>query len=108
VLTGVIRLGSPRESRRCLSIQAIGSFQGLKKDEAPLIPLNTDHYAREAELRFVLARVADHAESVALYQREADERAASAASSTRFCRSRASSPEDWRASPGSPPAMTGW
>ncbi|SDR60374.1 putative ATP-binding cassette transporter [Rhizobiales bacterium GAS113] len=40
----------------------------------PLIPLNTDHYAREAELRFALVRVADHAESVALYQGEADER----------------------------------
>jgi vitamin B12/bleomycin/antimicrobial peptide transport system ATP-binding/permease protein len=41
----------------------------------PLIGLNTDHYAREAELRFALVRVAEHAESVALYQGEADERA---------------------------------
>jgi putative ATP-binding cassette transporter len=41
----------------------------------PLIGLNTDHYAREAELRFALVRVAEHAESIALYQGESDERA---------------------------------
>jgi len=41
----------------------------------PLVTLNADHYAREAELRVALVRVAEHAESVALYQGEADERA---------------------------------
>ena len=41
----------------------------------PLIKLNADRYAREADFRFALVRVAEHAESVALYQGEADERA---------------------------------
>jgi vitamin B12/bleomycin/antimicrobial peptide transport system ATP-binding/permease protein len=40
----------------------------------PLIRLNTERYAREAELRFALVRVNESAESVALYCGEADER----------------------------------
>ena len=40
----------------------------------PLIRLNTDRYAREAELRFALVRVNESAESVALYNGEPDER----------------------------------
>jgi putative ATP-binding cassette transporter len=40
----------------------------------PLIALNTQRYAREAELRFALVRVNESAESVALYCGEADER----------------------------------
>ncbi len=40
----------------------------------PLIRLNTERYAREAELRFALVRVNESAESVALYSGEADER----------------------------------
>jgi putative ATP-binding cassette transporter len=40
----------------------------------PLIRLNTERYAREAELRFALVRVNESAESVALYAGEADER----------------------------------
>jgi putative ATP-binding cassette transporter len=40
----------------------------------PLIALNTQRYAREAELRFALVRVNESAESVALYSGEADER----------------------------------
>ncbi len=39
-----------------------------------LIGLNTERYAREAELRFALVRVAEHSESIALYQGEEDER----------------------------------
>ncbi len=40
----------------------------------PLIRLNTERYAREADLRFALVRVSENTEGVALYQGEADER----------------------------------
>ncbi|WP_161634662.1 ABC transporter ATP-binding protein/permease [Microvirga flocculans] len=40
----------------------------------PLIRLNTERYAREAELRYALVRVNESAESVALYNGEPDER----------------------------------
>jgi vitamin B12/bleomycin/antimicrobial peptide transport system ATP-binding/permease protein len=40
----------------------------------PLIRLNTDRYAREADLRFALVRVTENAEGVALYNGEVDER----------------------------------
>jgi vitamin B12/bleomycin/antimicrobial peptide transport system ATP-binding/permease protein len=40
----------------------------------PLIRLNSDRYAREAELRFALVRVSESAESVSLYGGEEDER----------------------------------
>ena len=40
----------------------------------PLIGLNTERYAREAELRFALVRVNESAESVSLYNGEPDER----------------------------------
>ncbi len=40
----------------------------------PLIPLNAERYAREADLRFSLVRVSESAESIALYAGETDER----------------------------------
>lgn len=40
----------------------------------PMIRLNTERYAREAELRFALVRVNENAEGVALYCGEPDER----------------------------------
>ncbi len=40
----------------------------------PLIRLNTERYAREADLRFALVRVNESAESVSLYNGEDDER----------------------------------
>jgi putative ATP-binding cassette transporter len=40
----------------------------------PLVQLNVDRYAREAELRFALVRVSESAESVGLYGGERDER----------------------------------
>jgi putative ATP-binding cassette transporter len=40
----------------------------------PLVRLNEQRYAREAELRFALVRVSESAESVALYGGERDER----------------------------------
>jgi putative ATP-binding cassette transporter len=41
---------------------------------SPLIELNAERYAREAELRFALMRVSERAEAIALYEGEADER----------------------------------
>jgi putative ATP-binding cassette transporter len=40
----------------------------------PLIPLNAERYAREADLRFALVRVNEHSDGVALYGGEADEK----------------------------------
>src|SRR5271155_4645832 len=40
----------------------------------PLIALDADHYAREAELRFGLVRVSEEIEGITLYGGEADER----------------------------------
>jgi vitamin B12/bleomycin/antimicrobial peptide transport system ATP-binding/permease protein len=40
----------------------------------PLIPLNAERYAREADLRFALVRVNEHADGIALYGGEADEK----------------------------------
>jgi len=40
----------------------------------PLIGLNADRYAREAELRFALVRISESAEGIALYGGESDER----------------------------------
>jgi vitamin B12/bleomycin/antimicrobial peptide transport system ATP-binding/permease protein len=42
----------------------------------PLTPLNAEHYAREANLRFSLMRVNERAEAIALYGGEADRRPA--------------------------------
>ena len=41
---------------------------------SPLIKLNADRYAREAELRFALVRISESAEGIALYEGEQDER----------------------------------
>src|SRR5271166_4226750 len=40
----------------------------------PLIQLNSEHYAREADLRFALVRLNDHSDSVALFGGEQDEK----------------------------------
>ena len=40
----------------------------------PLIPLNAERYAREADLRFALVRVNEHSDGVALYAGEAGTR----------------------------------
>ena len=41
---------------------------------SPLIKLNAERYAREAELRFALVRISESAEGIALYEGEQDER----------------------------------
>ena len=40
----------------------------------PLIPLNAERYAREADLRIALVRISEHADGIALHDGEADER----------------------------------
>src|SRR5271157_5089934 len=40
----------------------------------PLIQLNSEHYAREADLRFALVRLNEHSDSVALFGGEQDEK----------------------------------
>ena len=40
----------------------------------PLIQLNSERYAREADLRFALVRLNEHSDSVALYGGERDEK----------------------------------
>ena len=40
----------------------------------PLIPLNAERYAREADLRFALVRVNEHTDSIALYGGEENEK----------------------------------
>lgn len=52
---------------------AIGSFLTWKVG-GPLIGLNAERYAREAQLRFALVRVSESAESIALFGGERDER----------------------------------
>ena len=41
----------------------------------PLINLNAEHYAREADFRFALVRMNEHIDGITLYGGEADERA---------------------------------
>ena len=40
----------------------------------PLIDLNAEHYAREADFRFALVRINEHVDGITLYGGEADER----------------------------------
>ena len=50
-----------------------GSLLGWRVGR-PLVPLNAERYAREADLRFALVRVNEHADGIALHGGEADER----------------------------------
>jgi putative ATP-binding cassette transporter len=40
----------------------------------PLVPLNAERYAREADLRVALVRISEHADGIVLHDGEADER----------------------------------
>ena len=62
----------------------------------PLIGLNAERYAREADLRFALVRVSESAESIALYGGEPDERRLLDGRSTRGGARCAGSPAGWR------------
>jgi putative ATP-binding cassette transporter len=56
-----------------LAYALMGSFLTWRVGR-PLVALNAQLYAREAELRFALVRVSESAESIALFQGEHDER----------------------------------
>lgn len=58
----------------CALIYAItGSWLSWRVGR-PLIPLNAERYQRESDFRFGLVRVNQHADSIALYSGEADEK----------------------------------
>ncbi len=57
-----------------IAYAAIGSWLAWLVGR-PLIALNAEHYAREAEFRVALVRVVERAEAIVLYQGESDERA---------------------------------
>jgi putative ATP-binding cassette transporter len=58
----------------CALIYAgLGSFLSWRVGR-PLINLNVEHYAREADFRFALVRVSEDIEGITLYGGEADER----------------------------------
>jgi putative ATP-binding cassette transporter len=60
----------------CALIYAVvGSWLTWKVGK-PLIAINAERYAREAELRFSLVRISEHAEAIALFDGEKDERRA--------------------------------
>ena len=52
---------------------ATGSWLSFRVGR-PLIPLNAERYAREADLRFALVRVNEHTDGIALYGGEEDEK----------------------------------
>jgi putative ATP-binding cassette transporter len=58
----------------CAIIYALAGSLLTWRVGTPLIGLNTELYAREAELRFALVRVSESAESIALFHGEKDER----------------------------------
>lgn len=68
------RFGIPGYMVWCAMLYAlVGSFLTWRVG-VPLIGLNAERYAREAELRFALVRVSESAESIALFGGEQDER----------------------------------
>ena len=55
------------------STPALASFVSWRVGR-PLISLNAEHYAREADFRFALVRINEHIDGITLYGGEADER----------------------------------
>jgi putative ATP-binding cassette transporter len=58
----------------CALAYALGGSLLAWRVGRPLIALNAERYAREADLRFALVRVNEHADGIALHGGEADER----------------------------------
>jgi putative ATP-binding cassette transporter len=56
-----------------LAYSLSGSLLGWRVGR-PLVPLNAERYAREADLRVALVRISEHADGIALHDGEADER----------------------------------
>ena len=74
----------------------------------PLISLNAERYAREAELRFALVSANEHADGIALHGGEADERRVLGQPVDHVISLMAASPADLLASPGSRRVTAGW
>jgi vitamin B12/bleomycin/antimicrobial peptide transport system ATP-binding/permease protein len=60
----------------CALVYSLGGSLLAWRIGRPLVPLNAERYAREADLRFALVRVNEYAEGIALHGGEADERRA--------------------------------
>jgi vitamin B12/bleomycin/antimicrobial peptide transport system ATP-binding/permease protein len=58
----------------CALVYSLGGSLLAWRVGRPLVQLNADRYAREADLRFALVRVNEHADGIALEGGEADER----------------------------------
>jgi vitamin B12/bleomycin/antimicrobial peptide transport system ATP-binding/permease protein len=58
----------------CALAYALGGSLLAWRIGRPLVALNAERYAREADLRFALVRVNEHADGIALHGGEADER----------------------------------
>jgi vitamin B12/bleomycin/antimicrobial peptide transport system ATP-binding/permease protein len=71
---GERRLTIPGYMVWCALAYAIGGSWLAWRVGRPLIALNATRYAREAELRFALVRVSEHAEGIALHGSERQER----------------------------------
>lgn len=59
----------------CALIYAVGGSLLTWRVGHPLIALNAERYAREAEMRFQMVRVSESAEGIAMYAGERDEKA---------------------------------
>src|SRR5918994_2932812 len=58
----------------CALAYSLGGSRLAWRVGRPLIPLNAERYAREADLRFALVRVNEHADGIVLHGGEDDER----------------------------------
>ena len=73
-MVGGIQVAIPGYMVWCAIAYAVAGSLLTWRVGSPLIGLNAERYAREADLRFALVRVSESAESIALYGGEPDER----------------------------------
>jgi putative ATP-binding cassette transporter len=71
---GERRMAIPGYMVWCALAYSLGGSLLAWRIGRPLVPLNAERYAREADLRFALVRVNEHADGIALHGGEADER----------------------------------
>ena len=71
---GERRLAIPGYMVWCALAYSLGGSLLAWRIGRPLVPLNAERYAREADLRSALVRVDEHADGIALHGGEADER----------------------------------
>jgi vitamin B12/bleomycin/antimicrobial peptide transport system ATP-binding/permease protein len=58
----------------CALVYSLGGSLLAWRVGRPLVPLNAERYAREADLRVALVRINEHADGIVLHDGEADER----------------------------------